>query len=163
MDASGHRFGGICGNSFFKISKTRFLRLAKSKSKISFSNAFIAYRELLAVLLAFQVFAKMAPKSFVRINSDNSSVVPWLNKGRCSKKLGFLILSSIEFFKYRFGLRVKAFYIPSSKNVSADELSRGRTPGWLRRRGIRVSNDVTEIIELLNNPLPFWKKENTPF
>ena len=113
------------------------------------------------MLLAFQRFAELTPRSFVRINSDNSSVVAWLNKGRCSKKMGFLLLAAIEFFKYRFGLRVKAYYIESKKNTSADDLSRGRTPVWLRRRGVRVKNNMQELIKLLNCPLPFWKNENT--
>lgn len=113
------------------------------------------------MLLAFQRFAELTPRSFVRINSDNSSVVAWLNKGRCSKKMGFLLLAAIEFFKYRFGLRAKAYYIESKKNTSADDLSRGRTPVWLRRRGVRVKNNMQELIKLLNCPLPFWKNENT--
>ena len=129
-----------------------------------FVDMFIAYRELLAVLLAFQVFAKIAPNRFIRINSDNTSVVTWLNKGRCSKKSGFLILSAIETFKFNFGLKVKAFYIKSQHNNSADELSRNRTPPWLRLKGVEQKNDVTQIVQLINNPLPFWKpKSKTPF
>ena len=161
VDASKKGYGGLCGTSFFKISHKRLLKMVDLDFKKVFGHAFIAYRELLAVLLACQMFAKISPKSFVRINSDNSNVVTWVNKGRCSKKLGFLLLSAIEFFKFRFGLRVKAYYIKSRKNVSADKLSRGRTPIWLRRRGVRVKIDVPEIVQLLNNPLPFWRRANT--
>ena len=160
VDASKHGYGGICGSSFFKISHKSFLNLLDSEATI-FGDTFIAYRELLAVLLACQVFARFSPKSFVRINSDNSSVVTWVNKGRCSKRLGFLLLSAIEFFKFRFRLRVKAYYIESNKNTSADDLSRGRTPLWLSRGGVRVKNDIRKLIKLVNNPLPFWKNENT--
>ena len=129
-----------------------------------FKDMFIAYRELLAVLLAFQVFAESAPNCFIRVNSDNTNVVSWLNKGRCSKKLGFLILSAIEAFKFQFGLRVKAFYIKSEHNNSADNLSRGRTPRWLVAGGVKLKNDVGQIMKLLDNPLPFFKaRTKTPF
>ena len=122
-----------------------------------FNNIFIAYRELLAVLLAFQAFAKFSPKSYIRINSDNSNVVSWVNRGRCSKKLGFLLLSAIEAFKFKYGLRVKAFYIKSKHNTSADALSRGNTPDWLRRRGIKRVFNENEPTQLLTAPLTFWK------
>ena len=161
MDASKVGYGGVCGSTYFKISHSCFLNDLSYVEKILFNDVFIAYRELLAVLLAFQVFAKIAPKSYIRINSDNSSVVSWVNKGRCSKKMGFIILSAIEVFKFRYGLKVKAFYIESKKNRSADDLSRGRTPKWLKRRGTRVINNVQKIIQLLNNPLPFWQNKHT--
>ena len=163
-DASSQGYGGICGTSYFKISHTKLLSLVKSTAKIKFRDIFIAYRELLAVLLAFQVFARIAPQRFIRINSDNTNVVSWLNKGRCSKQLGFLLLSAIEFFKYKFGLRVKAYYIKSKHNTSADCLSRGHTPQWLGWRGVKLKNDVNEIIQLLDDPLPFWqtKKRDYP-
>ena len=164
VDAADHGYGGVCGNSYFRISHTMFLRSIKSATKIKFTDMFIAYRELLAVLLAFQVFSRIAPNCFIRINSDNSNVVSWINKGRCSKRRGFLLLSAIEYFKFKFGLKVKAFYIKSQHNTSADLLSRGHTPHWLGRRGIQLENDVNEIIKLLDNPLPFWqtKKRNYP-
>ena len=76
-----------------------------------------------------------------------------------SKKWGFLLLSAIEVFKYKFGLRIKAFYIKSSHNTSADALSRGRTPFWLTQRGIELESNVKQIIELIVHPLPFWKSK----
>ena len=163
MDASKIGYGGVCGVTYFRISHNRFLASLPVEMKRLFGDAFIAYREFLAVLFAFQVFAKIAPKSFIRINSDNSSAVAWINKGRCSKKMGFLILSAIEVFKFRYGLKIKACYIESKKNRSADDLSRRRTPHWLRGRGTRVKINVLEIVQLLKNPLPFWKNEHTLF
>ena len=116
------------------------------------------------MLLAFQVFAKIAPSSFIRVNSDNTSVVAWLNKGRCSKQLGFRILAAIETFKLNFGLKVKAFYIKSEHNNSADKLSRNKTPSWLELRGGEQKIDVPGIVKLIDNPLPFWKpRTKTPF
>ena len=159
VDASSRGYGGVCGTSFFKISHQKLCSFMDSNSSIIFTNIFIAYRELLAVLFAFQVFAKLKPKSYIRLNSDNSNVVSWVNRGRCSKKMGFLLLSAIEFFKYKFGLRIKAFYIKSSHNTSADALSRGRTPFWLAQRGVEIETNVKQIIELIVNPLPFWKSK----
>ena len=62
------------------------------------------------MLLVFQFFAKIEPKSSVRINSDYSSVVAWVING-ISKKMGFVIISAIEVFKFQHGFKVKAFYI----------------------------------------------------
>ena len=108
------------------------------------------------MLLAFQVFAKIAPNSFIRVNSDNTNVVSWLNKGRCSKKMGFLLLSAIEGFKFKFGLKVRAFHIKSKHNKSADDLPRGHQ--WLAQRGTKSCNDIKEIIQLLENPAIFGKQ-----
>ena len=164
VDASKIGFGGICGFSFFKISYSCFIEEVELKKRTLFVDMFIAYRELLAVLLAFQVFAKAAPKCLVRINSDNKNVVAWLNKGRCSKKSGFLILAAIESIKFNFGLKVKAFYIKSGHNNTADKLSRGQTPPWLVAKGVELKIDVSQIVELINNPLPYWvPKVKTPF
>lgn len=129
-----------------------------------FVDMFIAYRELLAVLLACQVFAKLSPNCFIRLNSDSTSVVAWVNKGRCSKRPGFLILSAIETFKFNFGLKMKAVYIKSRHNHSADKLSRNLTPPWLASRGVRLKVNIPEIVKLLDNPLPFWQPQTkTPF
>ena len=87
VDAIG--FGGVCGLAYFRISYGDFLKGVKLKMRSMVLDMCITYRELLAVLLAFQVFAKRAPQSCIRIYSDNTSVVAWLNKGRCSKNLVF--------------------------------------------------------------------------
>ena len=161
VDASKYGYGGVCGNSFFKLSHHELLDSLVPALKNKFVDIFIAYRELLAVLLAFQVFAKISPKSYIRINSDNSNVVSWVNKGRCSKKHGVLILSAIEAFKFKYGLKVKAFYVKSSHNTSADALSRGYIPHWLKMRGVTRNVVGKELSQLLTTPLPFWKVKNT--
>ena len=96
---------------------------------------FVAFRELLAALRAFQLFSKLSPTNFIRINSDNTSVVAWLNKGRCSKPLEFLLPSATEFYKYKFALKVKAFHLKSIHNTSAEALSRSLILSWLKLRG----------------------------
>ena len=155
--------GGICGNLYFRISHREVLSIVGETFARGLDDLFIAYRELLAALFAFQAFAKNGRKKFVRVNSDNTNTVTWLNKGRCSKKIGFLILSAIEYYKFKYGLKIKAYYVKSSHNSSADALSRGLTPKWLLLRGVRHKIDVSRIVNLLRNPRPFWLKSRNPF
>ena len=157
-DASlAYGYGGVCGNHFFKISHKTIVAALTDVKFGQISDLFIAYRELLAVLCAFHCFAKFAPRSFVRINTDNTNTVTCLNKGRCSKKIGFLLLSAIQFYKAKYMLRVKAYHIKSDHNSSADALSRGRTPHWLNQRGVRTRVNIKQILSLTDNPVPFWK------
>ena len=150
-------YGGICGNYCFKISHKTWFSLAGPADWGDHEKLFIAYRELLAVLFAFHGFARLAPRCFIRVNSDNTNTVNWINKGRCSKKIGFLLLSAIQFYKAKYMLRVKAYHIKSEHNVSADALSRGITPQWLKRRGSRIRIDIKAILKLIDNPVIFWK------
>ena len=158
-DASpAYGYGGVCGNYFFKISHKTWISFLGPSHKWNASRSmFIAYRELLAVLFAFHGFAKFAPRRYIRINSDNTNTVNWLNKGRCPKKIGFLLLSAIQFYKAKYMLRTKAYYIKSDHNTSADGLSRGHTPPWLRHRGRRIRINIKQILKLIDNPVPFWK------
>ena len=71
--------------------------------------------------------------------------------------MGFLLLSAIQYYKAKFMLRAKAHYIKSDHNTSADALSRGRTPHWLKHQGTRLRIDLRQIIKLIDNPIPFWK------
>ena len=163
-DAStSYGYGGICGNLYFRVSHREIISLVGETFARGLDALPIAYRELLAALFAFQAFAKNGRKKFIRVNSDNTNTVTWLNKGRCSKKFGFLILSAIEYYKFKYGLKIKAYYIKSSHNTSADALSRGLTPKWLLRRGVRQKIDVSRIVNLLKHPLPFWLKSCNPF
>lgn len=156
VDASDHGFGGICGNRYFMISYADFMSVLIKKKLVFLENMFIAYRELLAALFAFHAFSELAPASFIRLNSDNTNTVGWLNKGRCSKNLGFLFLAAIEFYKYVRGLKAKAFYIKSSHNTSADALSRGQVPRWLEQRGVKVKINIAMILKLIDDPVPCW-------
>ena len=99
VDASDHGFGGFCDNRYFMISYADFMSVLIEKKLVFLENMFIAYRELLAALFAFHAFSELAPASFIRLNSDNTNTVGWLNKGRCSKNLGFLFLAAIEYYK----------------------------------------------------------------
>lgn len=156
--SSSFGYGGICGSRFFMIAHPEVNAFLLSMQEPLRKPLFIAYEELLAVLLAFVQFAALAPGSFIRINSDNDSVVSWVNSGRCSRKWGFIFLAAVEFFKAKYQLKVKAFHIPSSHNSSADSLSRGRTPRWLKERGSRKPVNIRFLFELINYPEKFWRK-----
>ena len=103
---------------------------------VEFEDIKIAYRELLSAVIAFLHFAPRYP-SLIRINCDNRNVVSWLNRSRCSKQLGYRLLSVIELVKLKYSLKVKVFFIKSSSNTSADSLSRGVIPQWLKSRDSR--------------------------
>ena len=117
----------------------------------------IAYRELLSAVIAFLYFAKKRPSSLIRINCDNNNVVSWLNRGRCTNELGYRLLSVIELMKLKYNLRVSVFFIKSSSNTSADSLSRGLIPRWLKDQGSRQIIDMRKIDKILLNPTSFWK------
>ena len=66
-------------------------------------------------------------------------------------------------FCFFFGAADKAVYLSSVKNTSADALSRGKTPMWLRRRGVRKKIEFKKLFALLNNPMAIWEKLVNPF
>ena len=136
-----------------EISSCKFLGC-----NVKFEDVKIAFRELISAVIAFLYFAPFYPYSIIRINTDNQNVVSWLRKGRCSKKLGYRLLSVIELMKLKYNLKVSVMYIKSSANTSADMLSRGKTPRWLRNRGVRYTVDISKIEKILSDPITFWRK-----
>ena len=49
----------------------------------------IAYIELIAALAGISVFSEYQPNKLINLYTDNTDVVAWLRKGRCSAGLGF--------------------------------------------------------------------------
>ena len=119
----------------------------------------IAYIELIAALVGFSAFSNLYQNSLVRLNTDNTDVVSWLKRGRCSKGLGFKILATIEYFKRRNGLKVSTFHILGRHNNTADKLSRGTIPKWLINHGTRIDINVTKLHSIIGNPLYLWKEK----
>ena len=133
---------------------------ARSKflgQRVKFDDVTIAYRELLSAVIAFLHFSPLSPSSIIRINTDNKNVVSWLKKGRCSKKLGYRLLSVIELMKLKYKVKVSISYIDTCSNVTADSLSRGKIPSWLKYRGVRYTVKIADIDRILSNPITFWK------
>ena len=117
----------------------------------------IAYIELIAALVGISVFSKYQPNKIIKIFSDNTDVVAWLRKGRCSAGLGFKLLAAIEFFKREHKLKLCVNHIPGTQNNSADELSRGSIPTWLKSKGRQLDVNINHLTKLIRNPLPFWE------
>ena len=63
----------------------------------------------------------------------------------------------IELIKMKYNLKVSVFYIKSSANVTADALSRGEMPEWLRMRGEVYNVDIKKIDKILLDPIKFWR------
>ena len=128
---------------------------------IKLDDVKIAYRELLSAVIAMLYFAPDYPSSWIRTNTDNQNVVSWLNTARCSKRLWYRLLAVIELMKFKYNLKVSAYFIESSKNTSADMLSRGKIPEWLEKRGIKYNVNMVSIEEILSNPINFWKNKKS--
>ena len=129
----------------------------KNLMNIPSSRLPIAYIELIAALVGISVFSKNQPNKVINIFSDNTDVVAWLRKGRCSAGLGFKLLAAIEYFKQEHTLKLSVKHIPGIQNNSADELSRGSIPSWLKLKGRRLDVDIKPLSKLIRNPLPFWE------
>ena len=55
----------------------------------------IAYIELIAALVGISAFSKYHTNKLINLYTDNTDVVAWLRKGRCSAGLGVKLLAAI--------------------------------------------------------------------
>ena len=156
--------GGCAGTRYFSLPNKALTNLFalfgafpdQGAMRVPSHRLPIAYIELLAALVAMSVFSKFFPNMLIILNTDNTDVVAWLRKGRCSRGIGFKILTAIEFFKRKYGIKVSPRHIPGRFNTSADALSRGTFPGWVLRHGTRLTVDTTLLESLIHSPLGFW-------
>ena len=93
----------------------------------------------MAALFALQCFSSIVADRLVVIYTDNSNVRDWLAKGRSSQLQGLKFLALWEITKFRLRCKVSPRWLPGSHNITADILSRGGTPNWLRRVGLQTS------------------------
>ena len=140
--------GGCCGSSFFSIP---WSDLALAEKEI------IARKELLACVIAVLCFGDLVEGKHVKLYTDNKNVFHWLLKGRSSSKTGTKFLALLESSKYIRECKISPKWIPSEANRTADDLSRGKIPEWLRRRGSRrgLSSKARELLAL--SPTATWK------
>ena len=128
--------GGCAGNDYFIIPNGKLTSLFGLYHSNADSHLMqipqrrlpIAYIELIAVLVGFSVFAKHHQNERINLYSDNTDVVGWLQKSRCSAGIGFKLLAAIEYFKRTYFLKISARHIPGRHNNSADSLSRRSVP-----------------------------------
>ena len=129
--------GGCCGNLFFKFSWSELTKLQMDA---------IARNELLAALIALHCFRHVVEDRIVVLYTDNTNVRDWLVAGRSSKLKGLKYLALWELVKFRARCKVSPRWLPGSHNISADRLSRGVTPAWLRSNGRRQFCNLQKLI-----------------
>ena len=66
--------------------------------------------------------------------------------GRSSKLKGLKYLALRELVKFRARCKVSPKWLPGSHNISADSLSRGVTPTWLRCNGRRQFCNLQKLV-----------------
>jgi hypothetical protein len=88
----------------------------------------IAYRELIAVLVAVRTWGKHFEKQQVRFYVDNANVVIGVKKNTTKNEtiMYLLRLLHAECIRFKFDLWIE--WVPTAFNVLADALSRGDTP-----------------------------------
>ncbi|XP_068136523.1 tyrosine-protein kinase RYK isoform X1 [Hyperolius riggenbachi] len=86
------------------------------------------FRELMAVKMAIMSTMHLLESCHVQVQSDNSTVVSYLNRqgGTRSKRLLFLTLEILEIAEHNF-LSLTAVHLKGELNVLADQLSRVQT------------------------------------
>ena len=133
--------GGCCGTRFFAIP---WAGLAGAAQDI------IARKELLACVIALLCFGDLCEGRHVKLYTDNRNTFHWLLKGRSSSVTGTKYLALWESCKYIRECKISPRWIPSDANRTADALSRGKVPEWLRRQGSRrrLSSKRRELLTL---------------
>ena len=116
----------------------------------------IARLELLAALVSILCFGDLVRRKLVRLHIDNDNAYNWIKKSRSSNLLGTRYLALWELIKYKLECKVSPVWIPSDSNRTADTLSRGRVPSWLKRRGIRRRLRRTDVCLLRKCPIKTW-------
>ena len=117
----------------------------------------IANLELIACLVGLQCFMSRAENRIIRLNCDNQNVVTWLRKGRARGKLAIGLLAAWELMKYKAGSKISVQWIPSEHNGTADCLSRGKIPQWIRKRGKYSSGNIRALRAVVARPARAWE------
>ena len=87
----------------------------------------------MACFIGLVCFGDLERGTIVVIYSDNKNAVSWLKKGRSRNLLGMKLLAAWELQKYVLACKTSPKWIPGEQNNTADALSRGRVPSWLKR------------------------------
>ena len=141
--------GGCLSENYFYIPWEKLVQVEEE---------IIARKELFACLVAILCFGDLIEGKLVRLYTDNENAFHWLRKGRSANEVGTRYLAIWEYIKYKLECKINPSWLPSDANRSADALSRGRVPEWLKRRGRRrsLSPKHRELLSL--GPIKIWKK-----
>ena len=134
--------GGVHGYEYFSIPHSDLQPyMRRCPGWESYPKIPISRLELLAALVAAQLFMHRYPHHIITLYTDNTNVVGWLGARRSPHPVVGTLVSAIERIKYHFTLKLSVRFIPSNKNRTADSLSRDRVPRWLLSRGsARIPN-----------------------
>ena len=113
-------------------------------------------------MIAAVCFTPLCQGQLVRLNCDDSAALSWLQRGRCPTGVGFQMLAVTELYKHRHCVKISTRHIKGIANISADSLSRGNIPVWLKSFGKRCRLNLNNIADILRNPLPEWTKVISP-
>ena len=80
-----------------------------------------------------------------------------MQKSRCAAGIGFRMLTVIELYKHKPGVKILPRFIKGVANKSADCLSRGKTPQWLVKYGSKAECNLNDVAGILDNPHAAWK------
>ena len=152
-------FGGVHGYEYFSFPHGDLQPfICRSPGWEAYPRVPVARLELIAALVAVQLFAHRYPRHLIILYSDNSNVVAWLGTKRSPDPIICTLVAAIEQIKYRFSIKLSVRFIPSGQNRTADRLSRNRLPAWLRSRGSALSPCMSEIAHASNrlNLLTLW-------
>ena len=151
--------GGVHGYEFFSFPHTVLQPyIRRCPGWKTFPCVPIAHLELLTAFAALYLFARRYPNRMVGLYSDNSNVMSWLGTRRSPNPVVRSLVAAIECLKYRYTLKLSVRYIPTHKNRSADQLSRNKTPRWLRIQGSETPLCMRKLARSINynNLITSW-------
>ena len=127
-DASGTGIGGVLGTYWY----LDYLSPAEQTKSI-------AWRELLAVVVACRTWGSLLTGLRIQLFCDNESVVSIVNSG--SSKCGEImaLVRSLFFIAVKFNFDIRLRHVSGVLNIDADLLSRGRLDEFLKLRGGRCA------------------------
>ena len=155
-DASGHwGCGAWCQTSWFQFMWPETAR-----------PHHIAFKELLAVLLAVAVWGDRLYGTRVQWLCDNHAAVRVVSSRSCRDQSLMHLLRCLFFFEARYQFRLVASHIPDVDNTLADDLSRdclscflSKAPEMERHPSPIPTSLPTLLLEGGNWMCPRWMKE----
>ena len=151
--------GGVHGLEYFSFPHSHLQPLiCRCPGWETYPQVPVARLELLAALVAVQLFANRYPRHLIVLYSDNSNVVAWLGTRRSPDPIICTLVAAIEQIKYKSLSKLSVRFIPSKENRTADRLSRNCVPTWLRSRGSALIPHMNELAfaSNRNNLLTLW-------
>jgi hypothetical protein len=123
-DASGFGIGGVFGHLWF----------SEPLSPIECTYS-IAWRELLAVLVACRSWGELLLGKKLLLYCDNESVVNIVNSGTSKCQRVMQLVRSLFFLAVRYNFDIRLRHVPGVDNTAADLLSRNRLNEFLSTFG----------------------------